>query len=46
MIALVMISRTLLARIGTSRIEWEGGRIEFLWLQERRGTLPKTAAKG
>lgn len=46
MIALVVVSRTLLARIGTSRIEWEGGRIEFLWLQERRDAQPKIAAKG
>lgn len=47
MIALVIVSRTLLRRIGTSRIEWEGGTIEFLWHQERRGgTALKIPAKG
>jgi len=46
MIALVIVSRTLLARIGTSRIEWEGGTIEFLWHQERRSTIPEIPAKG
>ena len=35
MVALVVVSRKLLERIGTSRIEWEGGRIELLWLQYR-----------
>jgi hypothetical protein len=46
MIALVIVSRTLLARIGTSRIDWEGGTIEFLWHEERRGsTFSKISAK-
>ncbi|MGI0090384.1 MAG: hypothetical protein ACREBS_01620 [Nitrososphaerales archaeon] len=35
MVALVVVSRKLLERIGTSRIEWEGGTIELLWLQYR-----------
>jgi hypothetical protein len=41
MIALVIVSRTLLAKIGTSRIEWEGGTIEFLWHQDRKGVPAK-----
>jgi hypothetical protein len=46
MIALAIVSRTLLARIGTSRIDWEGGTIEFLWHEERRGsTFSKISAK-
>ncbi len=47
LIALVVVSRTLLARMGASRIEWKGGSIELLWHQERRGSnRPKTGAKG
>jgi len=46
MIALVIVSRTLLAKIGTSHIEWDGGTIEFLWHQERRGSSSKIPAKG
>lgn len=38
LVALVIVSRTTLAKIGRSRIEWEGGSIELLWHQERRGT--------
>jgi hypothetical protein len=37
MIALVVVTRTMLARIGTSKIEWDGGTIELLWHQTRRG---------
>ncbi len=45
--ALVIVSRTMLARIGRSNIEWEGGSIELLWHQNRRGTVTeKTGAKG
>jgi hypothetical protein len=45
--ALVIVSRTMLARIGRSNIEWEGGSIELLWHQNRRGTVAeKTGAKG
>jgi hypothetical protein len=46
MTALVITSRALLSKIGTSCIEWEGGTIEFLWHQERRGTALKIPAKG
>ncbi len=35
--ALVIVSRTMLAKIGRSSIEWEGGSIELLWHQARRG---------
>jgi len=35
--ALVIVSRTMLVKIGKSRIEWEGGSIELLWHQQRRG---------
>jgi hypothetical protein len=41
MIALVIVSRTLLAKVGTSRIEWKGGTIEFLWHQDRKGVPAK-----
>ncbi len=46
-IALVIVSRKLLERIGTSRIEWEGGRIELLSLQHRTVGAggPKMSAK-
>ena len=37
LVAMVVVSRTILAKIGKSRIEWEGGSIELLWHQERRG---------
>ena len=46
MIALVIVSRTLFARVGPSRMEWEGGTIEFLWLQEQRGVSLRIPAKG
>lgn len=46
MFALVVVSRTLMAKIGRQRIEWEGGVIEFLWHQDRRGALSKIDAKG
>jgi len=39
MIALVVVTRTTLAKIGTPRIEWDGGVIELLWHQTRRGPL-------
>ncbi len=35
--ALVIVSRTMLRKIGRSRIEWDGGVIELLWYQTRRG---------
>jgi hypothetical protein len=45
--ALVIVSRTMLARIGRSRIDWDGGSIEVLWHQQRRGARAcKIAAKG
>lgn len=43
--ALVIVSRTMLAKIGKSSIQWEGGSIELLWHQQRRGTI-KIPAKG
>jgi hypothetical protein len=43
--ALVIVSRAMLAKIGKSSIEWEGGSIELLWHQQRRGTI-KIPAKG
>ena len=46
MIVLVIVSRTMLAKIGRSSIEWKGGSIELLWHQQRRGTSAKTLAKG
>jgi hypothetical protein len=47
MIALVIVSRTMLAKIGRSSIEWEGGSIELLWHQQRRGApARKILAKG
>ena len=42
---LVIVSRTMLAKIGKSSIEWDGGSIELLWHQQRRGTI-KIPAKG
>jgi hypothetical protein len=48
LMALVVVSRTLLARIGTSKIEWDGGSIELVWHQGRNATntLMKIGAKG
>jgi hypothetical protein len=47
MTALVIVSRTMLAKIGRSSIEWEGGSIELLWHQQRRGSCSlKIPAKG
>jgi hypothetical protein len=47
LMALVIVSRTMLGKIGRSSIEWEGGSIKLLWHQQRRGTSPlKIAAKG
>lgn len=47
LVALVVVSRILLARTGASRIEWKGGSIELVWYQERRGAnRRKTGAKG
>lgn len=40
LMALVIVSRTMLAKIGRSSIEWEGGSIELLWHQQRRGHQP------
>lgn len=34
--ALVIVSRTMLEKIGRPSIEWEGGSIELLWYQGRR----------
>ena len=45
MIALVIVSRALLAKIGSSRIDWEGGTIEFLWHQERKGVFAKDSVQ-
>lgn len=45
MTALVIVSRTLLAKIGRSAIEWEGGSIELLWHQNRRGTVAKDSGQ-
>jgi hypothetical protein len=45
MIALVVVSRRLLERIGASKIELQGGRIEFLLLQHRTARNPKIFAK-
>jgi hypothetical protein len=36
MTALVIVSRTMLEKIGRSSFEWEGGSIELLWYQTRR----------
>lgn len=47
MTVLVIVSRTMLAKIGRSRIEWGGGSIELLWNQQRKGTSPsKILANG
>lgn len=43
--ALVIVSRTMLARVGRSTIEWEGGSIELLWYQNRRGTIAKDSGQ-
>ncbi len=45
MIVLVIVSRTMLAKIGRSSIEWEGGSIELLWHQQRRGTSAKDSGQ-
>jgi hypothetical protein len=39
MVSLVVVTRTTLAKMGTSRIEWDGGVIELLWHQTRKGLL-------
>lgn len=39
--ALVIVSRTMLVKIGRTSIDWEGGSIELLWHQQRRGTRPQ-----
>ena len=47
LVGLVIVSRSLLARIGATRIEWEGGAIELAWYQERNGQeATKIRAKG
>lgn len=45
MTALVIASRAMLAKIGRSSIEWEGGSIQLLWHQNRRGTLTKDSGQ-
>jgi hypothetical protein len=47
LIGLVIVSRSLLATIGTQRIESEGGSIDLIWYQERKGQeASKIRAKG
>jgi hypothetical protein len=45
MTALVIVSRAMLAKIARSTIEWEGGSIELLWHQNRRGTVTKDSGQ-
>jgi hypothetical protein len=35
----------MLAKIGRSTIEWEGGSIELMWHQNRRGTVTKDSGQ-
>jgi hypothetical protein len=46
LVALVVVSRTMLRKIGTSRIEWDGGAIELLWHQTRRGGVGGRGRRG
>jgi len=45
MTALVIVSRTMLAKMGRSSIEWEGGSVELLWYQNRRGTVTEDSGQ-
>lgn len=42
---MALVSRTMLARVGRSTIVWEGGSIELLWHQNRRGTIAKDSGQ-
>jgi len=45
MTVLVIVSRTMLANIGRTTIQWDGGSIELLWHQNRRGTVAKDSGQ-